>query len=654
MGKVVSFLLFVLPLVVAAQGQSPPGDSLGPAASAATAAGCLAAGLPEAACRRVLANDEWTPLIREFDDVEMVLVPAGCFAMGNETGFRGEQPVHEICFEQAFWIDRTEVTVAQFAHFLNGQAEPVDDYAPWLNVWAVTGLPRVQLVQEDSTWVPLRGLARHPQESVTWAGAAEYCAWRGARLPGEAEWEYAARGPDGLLYPWGNEFVADRVVRATYDDIPEVGSKPGGASWVGALDMSSSLFEWTHSLYAPYPYDAADGREIGLEAENAGERVMRGGSWYHMEGMHDDVSSTARFRALPYQAAASYGFRCARSLDPSQTAPTGGQQVPATREPAWSAAECQAAGLPASACTGVSSNGEWTPVIRALDGIPMVLVPAGCYTMGSTEAQIEYAMTLMDRRGLYADEQPAHQQCFDAPFWIDLYEVTNAQYGSYGWWRGPDHPRESIPWFDADACCRARGARLPTEVEWEYAARGPDGLIYPWGNTFDGSRLNFCDLNCINPGADPGVDDGYRTTAPVGSYPDGASWVGALDMAGNVWEWVSTIRHPYPYDPTDGRERTIEQDDTSLRMVRGGARLDPAYVVRSANRNERPITQETALYGFRCARSFDPAAVGMPVSGLGLAGNETPAAASHPDDFWSCPTQTGVLARGGLNLPSLR
>ena len=146
---------------------------------------------------------------------------------------------------------------------------------------------------------------------------------------------------------------------------------------------------------------------------------------------------------------------------------------------------------------------------------------------------------------------------------------------------------------------------MPTEVEWEYAARGPDNLNYPWGNEFDGTRLNFCDWNCEYPGADTGINDGWKTSAPVGSYPAGASWVGAFDMAGNVWEWIGGILRPYPYVAGDGREATVEEDSTSLRMTRGGARLDPSYIVRSANRNQRPATQCTALYGFRCARSVD-------------------------------------------------
>jgi formylglycine-generating enzyme required for sulfatase activity len=320
--------------------------------------------------------------------------------------------------------------------------------------------------------------------------------------------------------------------------------------------------------------------------------------------MYDELSATARFRGSPRTAAWSYGFRCARSLDPAQTAPSGIQRAALTAKPALPASDCLAASLPEAACTGVSSNEEWTPVIREFDGIPMALVPAGCFTMGTTEEQLDYALTLLDLRGLYKDEQPAHQQCFSEPFWIDLYEVTNGYYGSPGWWRGQERPRESVTWFEADAYCQARGARLPTEAEWEYAARGPDSLVYPWGNTFDPTRLNFCDRNCTVPGADISYDDGYQTTAPVGSFPAGASWVGAHDMSGNVWEWVSTIRLDYPYTPTDGREVDGEQDSTSLRMVRGGARLDPSYIVRSANRNERMPTDSTSVYGLRCARSF--------------------------------------------------
>jgi len=146
---------------------------------------------------------------------------------------------------------------------------------------------------------------------------------------------------------------------------------------------------------------------------------------------------------------------------------------------------------------------------------------------------------LFDRRSYYYDdERPAHEQCFAEPFWIDVYEVTNEQYGSYREMQGADRPREMITWFEAATHCESRGARLPTEAEWGYAARGPDSLIFPWGNELAAASVNFCDINCmpVAPWAELSSDDGYRTTAPVGTYPQGVSWVGALDMSGDVWE----------------------------------------------------------------------------------------------------------------------
>ena len=277
-------------------------------------------------------------------------------------------------------------------------------------------------------------------------------------------------------------------------------------------------------------------------------------------------------------------------------------------EPVLSAADCMAAGVPEIACTGVTANDQWNPVFREFSGIPMALVPAGCYTMGSSPEQIEHYLAMKDLPAFYQDEQPAHLQCFQEPFWIDVYEVTNGFYGSYGVWQGNNQPRESVTWFEANAYCKTRGSHLPSEVEWEYAARGPDNLIYPWGNTFDGNRLNYCDVNCPNPGADTSHNDGYAISAPVGSFPSGASWVGAEDMAGNVWEWVSSSLQAYPYNPDDGREAHPEElTSTSTMGLRGGGRLDPDYVVRSPQRNERKAHYYDSRFGLRCARFFDPA-----------------------------------------------
>lgn len=193
---------------------------------------------------------------------------------------------------------------------------------------------------------------------------------------------------------------------------------------------------------------------------------------------------------------------------------------------------------------------EW---VRPKDGMVMVFVPAPRqpFKLGS---------------GL------------DAPtegYWIDKYEVSNAQYelcvtaracepsdyADDADFNGAEYPVVGISWDDAVAYAEWVGAELPTEEQWEYAAGGEDGRIYPWGNEFDGTRLNCYATDCPN--------DGYEYTAPVGNYPEGASWVGALDMAGNVWEWTSS-----PYDDSLFVMRGGSWDDyrsLALVSVRGGS-----------------------------------------------------------------------------------
>jgi len=191
--------------------------------------------------------------------------------------------------------------------------------------------------------------------------------------------------------------------------------------------------------------------------------------------------------------------------------------------------------------------------------------------------------------------------------------VTNAQYArcvragacgesgraeQYEDPRHKDHPVVQVTWYEAQAFCRWVGGRLPTEAEWEYAARGPEGTIFPWGNELDGVRLNFCDANCASAWAEQDVDDGYEGTAPVGSYPQGASWCGAQDLAGNVWEWTASLYRPYPYQADDVRE---DPTSTGSRVLRGGAFGSRRAGVRTTYRNhvERPHSTKVD-YGFRC------------------------------------------------------
>ena len=248
-----------------------------------------------------------------------------------------------------------------------------------------------------------------------------------------------------------------------------------------------------------------------------------------------------------------------------------------------------------------------TPEItrRSQDGMSMVYVPAGDFTMGSP-------------LGAGSDEEaPQHLVTLDG-YWIDRTEVTNAQYhafvGATGH-RAPtlcnpvdmtyddgdkaDHPVVCVNWDDAQAYCAWAGGRLPTEAEWEKAARGDDERTYPWGSSLDGSRANYCDANCELSHKDMGNDDGYARTAPVGSYPVGASPYGALDMAGNVWEWVSDWYNFFYYAQSpqlNPRGPNMGED----RVLRGGAWTAFSTNVRSAFRAWLAPGKGDRAIGFRC------------------------------------------------------
>jgi formylglycine-generating enzyme required for sulfatase activity len=257
------------------------------------------------------------------------------------------------------------------------------------------------------------------------------------------------------------------------------------------------------------------------------------------------------------------------------------------------------------------------------DRSTIVFVPAGAFWMGSSE----------NDPAVEAHEKPQHLVTLDAYF-IDQFEVTNAQFASFmnaagdgsrerlwlateaaavrihqqdGLWQ-PDggyemHPVVETSWYGAEAYCQWAGKRLPTEAEWEKAARGPDKRIYPWGNEFDGTKLNFCDINCEQAEwRNTNWSDGYAQTAPVDSYADGVGPHGALNMAGNVWEWVAD-RYSPDYYVNSPRIAPQGPSVGEMRIHRGGSWDSAEWFVRTAYRYPALPGHHASTVGFRCALS---------------------------------------------------
>jgi formylglycine-generating enzyme required for sulfatase activity len=264
--------------------------------------------------------------------------------------------------------------------------------------------------------------------------------------------------------------------------------------------------------------------------------------------------------------------------------------------------------------------------VRPADKMAMVCIPAGSFTIG---------MDQCDFAGCEKEVNGGNVNL--SAYWIDRTEVTNSMFQEfvaqtgyitgaetlgasevYGLlapvaganWRSPqgagstasaNQPVVQMNWYSANAYCKWAGGMLPSEAEWEKAARGTDGRLWPWGNALPSEKLvNAADVNVPAPQSRTDQNDGYRYTSPVGAFPAGQSPYGLMDMAGNAWEWTRSIYRDYPYSPDDGREVRSLPEAGDKMVIRGGCWFDDYGAIRSTMRYGGLPEGSTNGTGFRC------------------------------------------------------
>ena len=249
------------------------------------------------------------PIDGSDEPVAMVRISGGTFPMGTEGDIFDERPAHTVTIKP-FDMDKAPVVNTQFAAFLNARGGVDSQYGL---VYDLTDRPaKVWRVGSRFTVEP--GFEQHPVVSETWQGARAFCEWRGGRLPTEAEWERAARGASGRMYPWGNE--PPDASRARYGarlfEYAPVGSYPAGATPEGLLDMAGNVWQWTASLYRSYPYNPDDGRE---DPTATGERVTRGGGQTATAEMLRSTYRNVGMASTPPGGRPPVTFRCVQDVE---------------------------------------------------------------------------------------------------------------------------------------------------------------------------------------------------------------------------------------------------------------------------------------------------------------------------------------------------
>ncbi len=455
-------------------------------------------------------SSQGSPLRVSASSVAMQLVPGGIYIKGSRFGDRITGGVNEaIRFRvrvAPFEIDRTEVTRAAYEVCIQaGACDPID--------------PKCK---PDPAGGP-----DHPVTCVDALAAAKYCKWLGKRLPTDSEWEYAARDGGERKYPWGNDPPNDICFGRNQDP-----GRPGGTvgtcavgthaqdtSPFGVVDMAGNVSEWTSS-FDERGYD--DPAERGGYEPFAGlSAIRRGGAWMHAR---DADLPWLMARVVASEASGAVGFRCARSY-PDAGAPWARPPEPEIVDPLPSIREGQMVHIPGAEVR--------LPGAPADAGQSLTVAP---FDIDVAEVSAEaYSKCVKAKRCV--STVPTEKNTI-------RYEETHPRPRTEGQEQLAHHPINDVSAKQAIAYCAWVGKRLPTEAEWELAARGTDGRTLPWGEPDSKKKP------CWNR---PWGVEAYTGTCPVATHPDDVSPYGVYDMAGNVRElvlWMGLSREEGSRDAT--------------------------------------------------------------------------------------------------------
>ncbi len=527
-----------------------------------------------------------TSLEDAYDRHALWYAMSGNQEFGGPPPFSSETPSMTV-FLPAFRIDQVPVTMVHYRRCVAA------------GVCQISSLPAANIPKdyfESPTYDDYPAI-------VPWYDANAYCQWVGKRLPTEAEWEKSARGTDGRLYPWGNEWDENRIATG----LEPVGSRPDGASPYGVLDMLGAFPQWTRDPVQLYP-----GAPFQLNDRYKDNKMARGGAhapWFN------ELDKIVSVRLAGYGVKESrLAFRCVQGPEPLDLATAVVSYQPIVPSP---------------------------PPSQEVDLGRMVYVPAGEFLMGAPDKWLDELVGEEELLEWHQTETPQHIVYLDA-FHIDKYEVTYAEYAAFltamgqnrfacdgydcasvrpenanvspddrhlvesldtphQYWPAPgfeNYPVEHTLWYGAQAYCIWAGKRLPTEAEWEKAARGTDGRRYPWGNEWDERSLA-----------------GARSwkIREIGLDPLDVSPYGVVDMLGNAEEWLldwfdtryySVSPYYNPQGPIQSSPTVFPQK--SLRSIFYGETVGRwGLSTRGSDRPHLPST----FGGIRCAYSPSIAAM---------------------------------------------